>query len=140
MMHGGSGGKIGGRGTGGDNSYNRHVHTSINHGGRRRPMAAMGPHSRLLSIQQSANILWNSSTLLKIEKLSFVILINYTNKAQRIGKLSCLFVAGLNRCTADAEHQWQHQRHIYIVYVPPHTLCLWFGMLAMFRAMAAEVW
>ncbi len=30
--------------------------------------------------------------------------------------------------------------HIYIVYVPPHTLYLWFGLLAMFRARAAEVW
>jgi hypothetical protein len=67
-MRGGGGGKIGGRGTGGDNSYNRQVRTSINHGGRRHPMAAMGPHSRLLSIQQSANILWNRSTLLKLER------------------------------------------------------------------------
>ncbi len=41
---------------------------SINDGGRRHPMAAMGPHSWLLSIQQSTNILWKSSTLLKLEK------------------------------------------------------------------------
>ncbi len=67
-MRGGSGGKIGGRGTGGDDSYNRQVRTSIDHGGCRRPMAAMGPHSQLLSIQQSANILWNRSTSLKLEK------------------------------------------------------------------------
>jgi hypothetical protein len=55
-MHGGGGGKIGGRGTGGDNSYNRQVCTSIDHGGCCCPMATMGTHSRLLSIQQSANI------------------------------------------------------------------------------------
>jgi hypothetical protein len=138
-MRGGSGGEIQGRGTGGDGSYNRQVHTSTNHGGCRRPMAAMGPHSRLLSIQQSANILWNRSTLLKLEKLSFVIFISYTSKAQRIGKSWCLFVAGLDHCTADAEHWRRQQRHIYIVYVPPHAPCPWFGMLAMLRAMAAEV-
>jgi hypothetical protein len=68
MMRGGGGGKIGGRGTGGDDSYNRQVHTSINHGGCLQPMAAMGPHSWLLSIQQSENILWNRSTFLKLEK------------------------------------------------------------------------
>jgi hypothetical protein len=68
MMRGGGGGKIGGRGAVGDDSYNRQVCTLIDHGGCRHPMAAMGPHSRLLSIQQSANILWNRSTLLKLEK------------------------------------------------------------------------
>jgi hypothetical protein len=66
-VHGGRGGEIGGRGTGGDNSYNRQVSTLINHGGRRHPMAAMGAHSRLLSIQQSANILCNRTILLKLE-------------------------------------------------------------------------
>jgi hypothetical protein len=138
-MCGGGGGEIGGRGTGGDNSYNRQVCTSIDHGGRRHPMATMGPHFRLLSIQQSANILWNRSTSLKLEKTTLIIFIGYT-KVQRIGELWCLFVAGLDRCTADAEHWRQQRRHIYIVYVPPHTPCPWFGMLAMFRAMAAEVW
>jgi hypothetical protein len=65
--------------------------------------------------------------------------ISYTN-AQRIDKLSCLFIAGLDHCTTDAEHWWQQQLHIYVVYVPPHAPCSWFGMPAMFRAMAAEVW
>jgi hypothetical protein len=51
-----NGGKIGGRGTGGDD-----------HGGRCRPMATMGPHSQLLSIQQSANLLCDRTTLLKLE-------------------------------------------------------------------------
>ncbi len=68
MMCGGGGGKIGRRGAGDDDSYNRQVCTSIYHGGCRRYMVAMGPHSRLLSIKQSADILWNRSSLLKLEK------------------------------------------------------------------------
>jgi hypothetical protein len=67
------------------------------------------------------------------------MLISYT-KAQCIDELSCLFVAGLDHCTADVEHRWQQQWHIYVVYVPPHAPCPWFGMSAMFRAMTAEVW
>ncbi len=39
---------------------------SIDDGGRCHPMAAMGPHSWLLSIQQSTNILWKSSTSLLV--------------------------------------------------------------------------
>jgi hypothetical protein len=66
-MRGGGGGKIGGRRTGDDDSYNRQVHTSNNHGSCRHPMAAMGPHSKLLSIQQSANILCDRTMLLKLE-------------------------------------------------------------------------
>ena len=50
-----------------------------------------------------------------------------------------MFVAGRDGHTADAEHRRQQQWHIYIVYVPPHAPCPWFGMSAMFRAMAAEV-
>ncbi len=64
--------------------------------------------------------------------------IPYT-KAQRINELSCMFVAGRDGCTANAEHWWQQRQHIYIVYVPPHAPCPWFGMLAMFRAMAAKI-
>jgi hypothetical protein len=60
-------------------------------------------------------------------------------KAQRIDELSCMFVAGRDGCTANAEHWRQQQRHIYVVYVPPHAPCPWFGMSAVFRAMAAEV-
>jgi hypothetical protein len=64
--------------------------------------------------------------------------IPYT-KAQRINESSCMFVAGCDGCTADAE-RWRQQRwHIYIIYVPPHAPCPWFGMSAMFRAMAAKV-
>jgi hypothetical protein len=111
----------------------------INHGSHPCPMAAMGHHSWLLSIQQSANILWNRSTSLKLEKISLIMFISYS-KAQHIDKLLCLFVVCLDCCISDTEHQQQQQRHIYVVYVPPHAPCPWFGMLAMFRAMAAEVW
>jgi hypothetical protein len=48
---------------------------SIDHDGRRRPTAAMRPHSQLLSIQQSTNILvlGKRLVLLKLEK----VIINY---------------------------------------------------------------
>ncbi len=68
LMRGGSGSKIEGRRGGGDDSYNRQVCTSINHGGRRCPTATMGPHSQLLSIRQSANILCDRTMLLKLGK------------------------------------------------------------------------
>ena len=42
---------------------------SIDHGGRRGPMAAMRPYSWLLSIQQSTNILGNKFISLKLEKV-----------------------------------------------------------------------
>jgi hypothetical protein len=74
-VRGGGGGKIGGRGTGSDNSYNKQVRTSINHGGRRCPMAAMGPHSRLLSIQQSAYILCDRNMLLT-QEITIIINVN----------------------------------------------------------------
>ncbi len=74
-MRGGGGSEIGGRGTGGDISYNRQVCTLINHSGCRRPMAAMRPHSRLLSIQQSANILCERTMLLKLQ-ITIIINVN----------------------------------------------------------------
>jgi hypothetical protein len=40
--------------------------------------------------------------------------------------------------TADAEHQQQQQRHIYVVYGPTHGRYARFAMLAMFGASAAE--
>jgi hypothetical protein len=49
---------------------------SMDHEGCRHPMAAMGPHSRLLSIQQSANILCDRTTLLKLEKISLIMFIS----------------------------------------------------------------
>ncbi len=62
--------------------------------------------------------------------------ITYT-KAQRIDESLCMFVFGRDGCTANAEHWRQQQRHIYIVYGPPHAPCPWFGMSAMFRAMGS---
>ncbi len=44
----------------------------MNHGGRRCPTAVMVPHSRRQGIQQSANMLHNRSTLLKLEYLIFI--------------------------------------------------------------------
>jgi hypothetical protein len=61
------------------------------------------------------------------------------SKAWHVDESSCLIIAGCDGHTANAEH-WRQQRwHIYIVYVPPHAPCPWFGMSAMFRAMAAKV-
>jgi hypothetical protein len=74
-MHCDGGSKIGERGTEGEDSYNRQICNLINHGGHRRPVAAMGPRSRLLSIQQSANILCNRTTLLKLE-ITIIINVN----------------------------------------------------------------
>jgi hypothetical protein len=74
-VHGGGGGKIGGRRTGDDDPYNRQIRTLIDHGSRHCPMASMGPHSWLLSIQQSANILCNRTMLLKLE-ISIIINVN----------------------------------------------------------------
>jgi hypothetical protein len=68
MMCDDGGGKMGGRGAGGDNSYNTQLHTWIDYGGCPRPMATIGHHSELLSIQQSANILCDRATPLKLEK------------------------------------------------------------------------
>ncbi len=41
--------------------------------------------------------------------------------------------------TADAEHQRQRRRAIYVVYGPSHGRYAWFVMLAVFGASAAEV-
>ena len=68
MMRGGGGGELGGIGPGDEVFYSMRFLASIDHGGRRRPTAAMKPHSRLLSIQQSANILCDRLVLLKLEK------------------------------------------------------------------------
>ena len=46
---------------------------------------------------------------------------------------------GRDGCTADAEHQQQRWRPIYVVYGPPHGRYARFAMLAMFGASAAEV-
>ena len=72
-MRGGGGGELGGIGPGDEVFCSMRFLASIDHGGGRRPMAAMKPHSRLLSIQQSINILGNRLVSLKLEK----VIINY---------------------------------------------------------------
>jgi hypothetical protein len=71
MMRSGGGGKIGGIGPGDEFSYTMGFCASMDHEGPRHPTAAMGPRSRHQSIQQSAIILCNSSTLLKLENFNF---------------------------------------------------------------------
>ncbi len=44
----------------------------MDHGGRRRHMAAMGPHPWQQSTQQSTNIICDGSTSLKLEKKIFI--------------------------------------------------------------------
>ena len=67
-MRGGGGGKLGGIGPGDKVFCSMRFLASIDHGSQRRPTAAMKPHSRLLSIQQSANILCDRLVSLKLEK------------------------------------------------------------------------
>jgi hypothetical protein len=68
MMLGGGGGKLRGVGPGDEISYMMQFCALINDGGHRCHTTAMGPHSRLLSIQQSANILCDRLVLLKLDK------------------------------------------------------------------------
>jgi hypothetical protein len=76
MMRGGSGGAEGGMGEGDKVFCSMQFLASIDHGSRGRPMAAMKPHSRLLRIQQSANILCDTLESLKLEKLSLLMFIS----------------------------------------------------------------
>ena len=69
MIRGGVGGAEGRMGEGGEVFCSMRFLASIDHDGRRRPTAATGPHSRLLSIQQSTNILGNRLVSLKLEKV-----------------------------------------------------------------------
>jgi hypothetical protein len=65
-MLGGGGGKLGGIGPGDEVSYTMQFRALIDDGGHRHCTTAMGPHSRHLSIQQSANILCDRLVLLKL--------------------------------------------------------------------------
>ena len=66
--------KEGGIEAGGDYSHSMRTRASIDDGGRRRPtVPTTGPHSQLLSMQQSTNIICDRTTALKLEK---VIIIN----------------------------------------------------------------
>jgi hypothetical protein len=68
MMLGGGGGKLGGIGPGDKVSDTMQFHALIEDGGHSCRTTAMGPHSQLLSIQQSSNILCDRLVLLKLEK------------------------------------------------------------------------
>ena len=68
MMRCGGGVKEGGIGAEGDYSYSMRTCASIDDGGSRRPTATTGPHSQLLSIQQSTNIICDRTMSLKLEK------------------------------------------------------------------------
>jgi hypothetical protein len=75
-MCGSGGGKLGGIEPGDKFSYMMGLHASMDHEGCHRPTAAMVPRSRRQSIQQSANILCNRSTLLKLD--FYFIIKDYT--------------------------------------------------------------
>ncbi len=62
-------GAEGGIGAGGEVFCSMQSLASIDHGGRHGPTATMRPYSRLLSIQQSTNILGNRLVSLKLEKV-----------------------------------------------------------------------
>ncbi len=67
-MHGSGGGEEGGMGEGGEVFCSMGFLALIDHVSRGRPTAAMKPHSWLLRIQQSANILCDRLVSLKLEK------------------------------------------------------------------------
>jgi len=67
-MRGGSGGKIEGIGPVYEVFFTMQFCQSIDNGGHRRHTTAVGPHSRLLSIQQSVNILCDRLVSLNLEK------------------------------------------------------------------------
>jgi hypothetical protein len=67
-MLGGGCSELGGIGLGDEVSYTMPFCASIDDGGHSHCTTAMGPHSQLLSIQQSANILCDRLALLKLEK------------------------------------------------------------------------
>ncbi len=64
------------------------------HGRRRRHTAAMGPHSRQQSIQQSTNMICDRSTLLKLGKKIFIT-INMTIIARRVDDNNATTIASL---------------------------------------------
>ncbi len=64
------------------------------HGGRHRHMAAMGPHSRQQSMQQSTNMICDRSTLLKLEKNIFIT-INMTIIARPVNDDDATTIASL---------------------------------------------
>ncbi len=57
---------------------------SMDYGGRHHHTAAMGPHPRQQSTQQSTNIICDGSTSLKLEKKIFITGSNMTIDACRV--------------------------------------------------------
>ena len=138
MMKCGGGGDGRGRGGVGGHLYNSRPKKLIDHDGRRHRMAAMGPHSRQKNIQQSTNILFERATSLKLEKI-IVITIFMTIFSTTHWRISCPMFVDSDGHTADAEHQRQQWRHIYVVYGPPCGRYARFAMPAMLGASATEV-
>jgi hypothetical protein len=68
MMRGGGGGKIEGIEPVDKVFYTMRFLRSIDDGGYQRRTTTVGPHSQLLSIQQSTNILCDRLVSLKLEK------------------------------------------------------------------------
>ena len=64
-----SGVKEDGIGAGGDYSNSMRTRALIDDGGCCCPTAATGPHSQILIVQQSTNILCDRTMLLKLEKV-----------------------------------------------------------------------
>ncbi len=60
-------------------------------------------------------------------------------KSRQVDESSSLMFACCDSRTTIAEHQWQQQRNIYVVYGPPRDWYARFVMPAMFGASAAEV-
>jgi hypothetical protein len=75
-------------------------------GGRRHHTAAMGPHSRQQSIQQSTNMLCTRYTLLRLEKNN--ITINMTIIARRVEDDNATTIASLMVDAAVIRLLWGH--------------------------------
>jgi len=65
------------------------------------------------------------------------MLLSYS-KARRIDESSSVMFAGRDGSTANAEHQRQQQRHIHVVYGPPHDRYARFAMPVMLGASATD--
>jgi hypothetical protein len=116
-MCGGGGNKIGGIGPGDKFFYMIGLCALIDHDSCRRPMAAMRPCSQRQSMQKSANILCDRSTLSKLEIFLISTFIR-PFMSQPVDKLLSPMVASCDGHTTDAEHWWQHQWHTYVIYAP----------------------
>jgi hypothetical protein len=92
-MRGGGVGAEGGIGSGGEVFCLMQFFTSIDHGGRRLPTAAMWPHSQRRSMQQSANKLGNRLASLKLEKLSLIMLVSPRHNALANHRAQCSPIA-----------------------------------------------